>query len=507
MKLFPIRGGVHPKDRKELSAEQPIEVLPMPDLLHIPLQQHIGVPAEPVVERGDAVKKGQVLAISNGAVSAPIHAPTSGTILGIGGYPAPHPSGLPVRAITLKPDGEDEWGNLADPIENPFEAEPETIAERVAECGIVGMGGATFPSAIKLNLRDKYDLETLVINGAECEPYLTCDDRLMQERAEQVVDGVRLMRHALGVKTAIIAIENNKPKALVEMKQAALEMDDIRVVGVPTRYPMGSERHLVQSLTGKETPAQGLTADLGVVVHNVATAFAVHEAVRLGRPLVSRVVTVSGGAIRTPKNLEVLMGTTVSTLLEQCEGFEIEPTRLLLGGPMMGQPLPHTEVPVVKGSNAVLGLTKKESKAKQESPCIRCGTCVSVCPCGLVPLEMAARIRKEELDAAVKIGLKDCFSCGSCAYVCPSHIPLVQYFSYAKGRLQAQEFERRQQEVTKRLAENRTVRLEKQLRKKKEMLAKRKAEQEAKKKAAEAAKAKEAAEAPEEAKETEQASA
>ena len=482
-KLFRIRGGVHPDDRKYLSAGQAIEKLPMPPLLHIPLQQHIGAPATPLVRRGDKVKKGQMLARSQGAISAPVHAPTSGRIMGVGGYPANHPSGLLVRTITLQPDGEDRWVDSLDPIDEPFELTPEEIANRVAEAGIVGMGGATFPSAVKLNLHKRYALHTLVINGAECEPYLTCDDRLMREQSAQLLDGVRLMAYALGVKRIIIAIENNKPEAQAAMRDAAEAYPDVSIVGLPTRYPMGSERHLVQALTGKETPARGLTADIGVVVHNGATALAVHEALRYGHPLIARVMTVSGDAIAQPKNLRVLLGTPLSHLVDHCGGFETEPARLVSGGPMMGQPLPDTRVPAVKGSNGLLALTAAESERAEEMPCIRCASCVQACPCGLVPLEMAAHIRAGGLDNSVKLGLLDCIGCGSCSYACPSHIPLVHYFNYAKGELAARQRSQHKQGETKRLAEARTGRMEAIKRAKREAMKRRKQEMAAKKKA------------------------
>jgi electron transport complex protein RnfC len=478
-KLFSIRGGVHPQDRKRLSAEQAIEPLPLPPLLHIPLQQHIGAPAEPLVRRGEMVKKGALLARSQGAISAPVHAPTSGRIMGIGGYPAHHASGLSVRTITLKPDGREEWVDSLDPVADPFSLAPEEIARRVAEAGIVGMGGATFPSAVKLNLRQRYRLHTLVINGAECEPYLTCDDRLMREQPGQVLDGVLLMARGLGVQRVLFAIEDNKPAAQQAMRTAAGDHPAVTVVGLPTRYPMGSEKHLVQTLTGRETPARGLTAELGIVVHNVATALAVHEALRHGRPLISRVMTVSGGAIRSPRNLRVPLGTPLSHLIDYCGGFTREPSRLISGGPMMGQPLPSTRVPVVKGSNGLLALTDDEVQVGREMPCIRCASCVQACPCGLVPLEMAAHIRAGSLDSSVKLGLLDCIACGSCAYVCPSHIPLVHCFNYAKGELAARQRAQHKQGETKRLAEARSARMEAAKQAKRAAMLKRKQEQEA----------------------------
>lgn len=479
-KLFRIRGGVHPDSRKEATCGRSIETLAMPELLRIPLQQHIGAPAEPVIKRGDYVLKGQLLAHSQGAISAPVHAPTSGFIRKIGKYTAPHPSGLPVRTITLEADGKDAWIDL-DPQSTPLNMDPDEIATRVAAAGIVGMGGATFPSAVKLSLQKRYKLHTLVINGAECEPFLTCDDRLMRELAHEIVDGIRITMHALRAEKTLVAIENNKPEAQAAMIEAARAFDEIIIVPVPVRYPMGSEKHLVQALTGKETPARALTADIGIVVHNIATVRAVQQAIRFGKPLISRVVTVSGGAIKNPANFWVPIGTTVSHLLEACGGFNEEPARLLSGGPMMGQPLPSMEVPIVKGTSGILALTQKEIAMKQTMPCIRCGSCVNVCPCGLLPLEMAARARAGDLQGAADYGLVDCVSCGSCSYVCPAHIPLVQYFNFAKGALTEQQRASHKQEETKRLAEARNERMEKIAQAKKEMMAKRKAEKEAKK--------------------------
>ncbi|MBV5307972.1 electron transport complex subunit RsxC [Chromatium okenii] len=487
MQLFNIRGGVHPDDCKQLAANQPIETLPLPALLHIPLQQHIGAPASPAVRRGQRVAKGDLIANGQGVISAPVHAPTSGRIVGVGSYPAHHASGLSVPTVTLQPDGEDRWADSIKGVADPFALDPDDIAARVGAAGIVGLGGATFPAAVKLNLRKKYRLHTLVINGAECEPYLTCDDRLMREQADAVLDGIRIMAYALGVAQIIIAIENNKPEAQAAMTVAASQHSNIQIAHLPTRYPMGSEKHLVQALTGQETPARGLTADIGVVVHNPATAFAVHEALRFGYPLVSRVVTVSGGAIRQPRNVRVLLGTRVQDLLDYCGGFTVEPTRFLSGGPMMGQPLPSARVPMVKGSNGVLALTAGEVNAQPPMPCIRCGSCIQACPCGLVPLDLAAHTRAGELEGAVKLGLMDCIGCGSCAYVCPSHLPLVQFFNYAKGEMAARGRAKQKQVETKRLIEQRTARMEAIQQAKREAMAARKREADAKKKAAAAA--------------------
>jgi electron transport complex protein RnfC len=474
MKLFPIRGGIHPDYRKELASEKAIVAMPMPSALYIPLQQHIGAPAEVLVAEGALVKKGQMIARSGGGVSSPQHAPTSGRIKAVTDVPAPHPSGLGQTTIVLESDGKDEWTALPDPIADPFAVDPHAIHERVAQSGIVGMGGAAFPSAVKLNLGTQKKLEILLLNGAECEPYLTCDDRVMREYPDEVIDGARIMAHALGTPKVVIAIEQNKPQAIDIMTRAASAFAGVEVIAVPVQYPMGSERHLVQAITGIETPARMLTADLGIVVHNVSTARAVHHAVRFGRPLVARVVTVSGGAIREPKNVWTPIGARVADLVEFCGGFAARPESVVNGGPMMGQPLSNLEAPVVKGTSGILALTAGEINDRPTNACIRCGSCVTVCPCGLSPVEMAAFVRKDNLEGAAKLGVMDCFSCGSCSWICPSHIPLVHYFNYAKGMLNDLERERRKNERVKTLVETRTIRLEKAAEAKRAALAARK---------------------------------
>ncbi len=486
MKLFRFKGGVHPDGRKQATADQAIRKLPLPKVLYVPMQQHIGAPAEPVIMVGQHVLKGELLGRATGAISAPVHAPTSGWIRAVEEFTAPHPSGLPLLSVVLEADGEDRWADFPVP-KDPFEMPSELIAERIHAAGIVGMGGATFPTAVKLGGANSKHIHTLVINGGECEPYLTCDDRLMRERAAYIVDGVRIMLHGIRWGRAVIAIEDNKPQALKAMREAAHGLGNVTVTPVPARYPMGSEKQLIQVLTGLEVPAGGLPAAVGVIVQNVATAFAVHEAIRYGRPLVSRVVTVSGDALAQPQNLEVPVGTLASELIAYCGGLTETPARMVMGGPMMGMPLPTLEVPIVKGSSGLLALSAKEVRPDaQPSPCIRCGRCVSACPMGLVPLEMAARARNGDVNGANEWGLKDCILCGSCAYACPSRIPLAHFFHYAKGELVSRDVARRKTDFTKRLAIARAERMELEAKAKAEAAAKRKAERAAKK-AAEAA--------------------
>jgi len=478
MKLFRFRGGVHPEGHKLATGKRPIEVLPMPKRLYIPVQQHVGAPAEPTVKAGDHVLKGQLLAHSQGTISAPVHAPTSGNIVEITEHTAPHPSGLAVRTIILESDGKDEWIETTGSV-NPFELAPQEISVRVGAAGIVGMGGAAFPSAVKLKQGDSKPIKTLIINGGECEPYLTCDDRLMQERAQDIIDGVRIIMHATRAPRALIAIEDNKPEAIEAMKIAAHLFEQVKVVPVPSLYPMGSDRQMIHTLTGLEVPAGRRSADIGVLMHNVGTAYAVHEAIRKGRPLLSRIVTVGGGAVREPRNLEVPIGTLVSELFEYCGGYSESPQRVLMGGPMMGQVMPHMNVPIIKGSSGVIALTKKEVTQQQTMPCIRCGSCAQVCPCGLLPMELATRSNKGQFDNAVEYGLLSCISCGSCSYVCPSHIPLVQYFDYAKGVIAAQKRDKQKATETRELAKQRTLRLEREAEAKKRAAELRKAQRQA----------------------------
>jgi electron transport complex protein RnfC len=481
-RFFGPAWGVHPDDHKRPAADVPLRVLPMPQRLYVPLQQHVGAPARPVVMVGQKVLKGQLLAEAHGNISAPIHAPTSGTIVAIGDITAPHPSGLPFVAITVAPDHEERWLE-GEGVADPFALAPAEITRRVAAAGVVGLGGATFPSSVKLALGKRSEVTTLIVNGGECEPYLSCDDRLMRDFADEVIDGVRIIMHAIGARQALVGIENNKPEAIATMRKAADKFAEIHVRPVPARYPMGSDKQLIETLTGKEVPADCRAADVGVLVHNVSTARAVHRAIRRGQPLVERILTINGGAVAKPGNLMVPIGALVDDLISFCQPI-VEPARLVMGGPMMGNLLPHARVPVVKGTAGILAFTAAEATTPEAGPCIRCGSCTRACPMGLLPLEMAARVRAGDLTGADAYGLKDCIACGCCAYICPSHIPLVQFFNHAKGELSAQERAKLRQDATKRLVQARTERLERETKEKAAAAAARKAARAAAKAAA-----------------------
>lgn len=487
-KKFRFRGGIHPDDNKSASEASAIESLPLAKKLYVPVQQHIGKPAEVEVEVGDCVLKGQLLAHQQGFISAPVHSPSSGWVVAVDKFPAPHPSGLAVKMVVIETDGKDQWIDRI-PVADPFALDAGDIANRVAQAGIVGMGGATFPSAVKLKSSERSTIETLIMNGAECEPYLTCDDRLMQERSSEVIDGARLMQRALQAKKVVFVIERNKPIAIAAMELASHAYADISIAAVPTRYPMGSEKQMIQAATGEEVPAGSLGADIGVMVHNVGTAYAVWRALKHGEPSISRIVTVTGGAVISAHNYEAPIGTPVSYLLKAAGGTAEETDRLLMGGPMMGQVMPNPDIPIVKGLNGVVALSQAEVRPDDATACIRCGRCVSACPIGLMPLEMASRARRDDLKGALSFGLIDCIACGSCSWVCPSHIPLVQYFNYAKGVLAERDRAEHKARETRKLAEIKTERLERIKREKTEEAARKKAEREAKKKAREAAKA------------------
>jgi electron transport complex protein RnfC len=463
-KLWHFHGGLHLPDHKSLSCEQPIQPAVLPKRLVLPLQQHIGAPAKPIVEVGERVLKGQTIAQPDGFVSAALHAPTSGTVVAIEDRAVPHPSGLTAPCIVLESDGEDRWVELQ-PHGNWAALDPSELRNLIREAGIVGLGGAGFPSFIKLNPGARTEVDTLVLNAAECEPYITCDDRLMRERADEVIAGARIMRHALHARRVVIGIEDNKPQAHAALRDALARVDrsDIELVQVPTRYPTGGEKQLIKVLTGKEVPSQGLPIDINIVCHNVATAAAVHRAVERGEPLISRIVTITGRGIATPRNLEVLIGTPVDDLLRQCGGATPTLSRLVLGGPLMGITLPHSGLPITKTGNCILALAPGEFG--QHGPvrnCIRCGECARVCPANLLPQQLYWHTRAKDFDKVQDYNLFDCIECGCCAYVCPANLPLVQYYRYAKTAIWAQARDKKKAELARERHDFRTERQERE---------------------------------------------
>ncbi|MES9990593.1 MAG: electron transport complex subunit RsxC [Candidatus Thiodiazotropha sp.] len=477
--LWRFHGGLHLPEKKEMSLKSPLQQAKLPQRLILPLQQHIGVQAQPQVAVGDRVLKGQSIAASAAPVSAPVHAPTSGTIVEITEHLVPHPSGLSSQCIVIEPDGDDRWCELPEPISDFRAVDSQTLRQRIRESGIVGMGGATFPSAIKLN--PGKPIKTLIINGAECEPYITCDDRLMRDQAERVMNGARILQHMLQSEECLIAIEDNKSEAILAMFQELREEENIEVVRIPTLYPSGGEKQLIRILTGREVPTSGLPAQVGVICHNVATTAAIADAVIEGRPLISRIVTVTGDGISEPGNLEVPLGMLAADVIAQAGGYvESKPQQLILGGPMMGFDLRSDQVPITKGANCLLCPTIEEMPPSQPArACIRCGRCADVCPANLLPQQMYWYSRAKDLEKVQDYNLFDCIECGCCSHVCPSHIPLVQYYRYAKAESWAIEQERRESEHAKQRHDFRVSRLQRleaerkaKLRKKKEDLKK-----------------------------------
>ncbi|WP_207885193.1 electron transport complex subunit RsxC [Pseudomonas sp. 30_B] len=432
VQVWSFPGGIHPPENKQQSTAMPIQQPPLPRRLVLPLQQHIGEPALPCVEVGQRVLKGQRIAEPGSAISAALHAPTSGTVVALGEQPYPHASGLTAPAIVIDSDGQEEWATL-DACSDYASRSAVELLERIRHAGIAGLGGAGFPTAAKLATRPQDDLHTLVINGAECEPYISADDLLMRERAAELVQGIDILLHILQPEQVLIGIEDNKPEALAAV-QAALGERNITLRAIPTRYPSGGERQLIQILTGREVPAGGLPADIGMLCVNVGTAVAVADAVLRGRPLISRITTLTGAALERPCNVEALLGTPVGELLDFAGLDRSKLERLILGGPLMGVSLPSLDVPLIKTGNCLLAASREElPPAPPAMPCIRCGDCAQVCPASLLPQQLhyfALGAEHEQLQAH---NLFDCIECGACAYVCPSSIPLVQYYRAAKA--------------------------------------------------------------------------
>ncbi|MEP9317678.1 electron transport complex subunit RsxC [Pseudomonas sp. LABIM340] len=454
--VWDFPGGLTLPTNKQQSTVTPIQQPPLPRRLVLPLQQHIGEPAVPCVEVGQRVLKGQLIAEAGSAISAALHAPTSGTVVEISEQPYPHSSGLSVPAIVIDSDGADEWTTL-DPISDYASLSGLELLQRIRQAGITGLGGAGFPTAAKLASRAQDDLHTLIINGAECEPYISADDLLMRERATELVEGIEVLMHILQPQQVLLGIEDDKPEAIAAV-QTAIGERPIRLQPVPTRYPSGGERQLIQLLTGREVPSGGLPADIGMLCVNVGTAVVVADAVLRGRPLVSRITTLSGAALARPCNVEALLGTPVGDLLAFAGLDHAKLDRLLLGGPLMGDSLLSLDVPLIKTANCLLAATREELPAPAQAlPCIRCGDCAQVCPASLLPQQLY--FFAEDHQQLMAHNLFDCIECGACAYVCPSSIPLVQYYRAAKGEIRELELRQLKAEQSRLRFEQRQERL------------------------------------------------
>ena len=492
MNLFKFKGGVKPPTNKTQSLGLPIAQAPLPTRLVVPLHQSIGGLPRPVVQAGDKVLKGQLIGQADGWISAAVHAPTSGTVLEVALHVQPHPSGLDALCVVIEPDGKDEW---IERTRLDYQAmTPEQVREHLQQSGVVGLGGAVFPTHGKLTASKTVPMEEMVINGAECEPFITCDDLLMRERAEEVVRGIGIFRDLLQPKKVLIGIEDNKPEAAAAMRAAVSALNEnFVVVPVPTLYPAGGAKQLIRVLTGKEVPASKRSTDLGVQCFNVATAYTAWRAIAHGEPVVSRLVTVSGN-VHTPRNYEVLIGTPMDELLKLATPHP-DTDGIVMGGPMMGFLVPNSHVPVVKATNCLIAHSPRIfPPAPPEMPCIRCGSCAQACPHELQPFEMYWFSRAKNFGKTQEYHIFDCIECGCCSFVCPSRIPLVQYFRFAKSEIWAREREKNAADGAKERFEFKQLRDEREKTEKAEKLAKAAAAQAAKK-AAEAAAAAAAAEA------------
>ncbi len=494
VRIWDIPGGIHPEEHKQESTQHGLERMPLPKQLILPLLQHIGARAEPVVAVGERVLKGQLLAEASGLVSCPLHAPTSGIVSAIGPAPYPHASGLEEWAITLDTDGQDEWTELH-PVADYRSLEAATLLDMIRNAGVSGLGGAGFPTAVKLKARPEQKLHTLIINGTECEPYITADDTAMRYKAAEVVAGIEILMHILHPDQVLIGIEDNKPEAIAAMR-AAVGDKPMQVIEFPTKYPSGGEKQLIQILTGKEVPSGGLPADIGMLCQNIGTLIAIHDAVLLGQPLIKRITTLTGAALAHPTNVEALIGTPIRDMLTFA-GLQPEQLyRLVMGGPMMGFTLQSMDAPIVKTSNCLLAGTREELPPPPPAQaCIRCGLCSEACPAELLPQQLHWFALGKDYEQLKRQHLFDCIECGACSYVCPSSIPLVQYYRAAKADIRAQDLQQHKADHSKQRFEQRQERLQREA-EQKEADRQARAEKAARLKAAKEA---EAAKAPEDA--------
>lgn len=456
-----LRGGVHPDEHKHESTQLSIASMPVPRQVVLPLRQHVGHLPKLLVKVGDHVKKGQLLAEAEGNISAAIHATTSGTVVAVEDHLIPHPSGLPDQCVVIQSDGLDAWVDLSPRAWQSMS--PAQLIEDLRLSGIVGMGGAAFPTQVKLRSNRKSPVHTIIVNAAECEPYITCDDRLMRERADQIMRGLAIAKHIMGAQHCIIGIEDNKPEATQAMQQAAAALDfQVQVSIVPTMYPSGDARQLTRLLTGVEVPNNQRSTDVGMQCFNVATLLALHRYFDYGEPAIARIVTITG-RVGQPRNMEVRFGTLMTDVLAEAGGAHAEVNQYIMGGPMMGFSLPSIQVPVTKATNCLIASTPDLfAPAPPAMPCIRCARCADACPVQLQPQELYWFAKSENIDKAREYHLFDCIECGCCTYVCPSHIPLVQYYRFAKSEAIAQDRAKEAANLARERNEFRLMRIERE---------------------------------------------
>ena len=428
-----FKGGVHPDDAKSLSSSSAIVDQPIPSTVVIPVRQHIGAPAKVVVEKGQAVKKGQVVAEAGGFVSVPMHASISGTVKEI--EPLLSPAGMKVMSVVIEGDGSDQWAEGLNKGRDISAMTPDEMRDAVRAAGLVGLGGAAFPTHVKLSPPKDKPIDVLILNGVECEPFSTCDHRLMLEHPGDIIEGLKILMTILGCSTAYIGIERNKPDAVKVMRNAVKELKNVRVTDIRVKYPQGGEKQLIYAVTKRKVPAGGLPMDVGCVVQNVGTAAAVYHAVALRKPLIERVVTVTGSGVKKPVNVRARIGNRIDALIEQAGGYTDSAAKLIMGGPMMGVSLFTDEVPVVKGTSCILVMDEREISAGEEKPCISCAMCVDVCPMHLIPTTLASLVEHQRWDEVKAYHALDCIECGCCTYICPTKRRLVENIKFGKAKL------------------------------------------------------------------------
>ncbi len=431
LKTFP-KGGIHPPENK-ITSSKSIKKMTVPKVVYVPISQHIGIPSEIIVDRKDKVEIGQVIAKSGGFVSSNIHSPVAGTVTKLDKII--DTSGYKKQCIVIRTDAKNEsnFQNIEYPLKTNIELLPEDILQKINDYGIVGLGGATFPSHVKLNIKKGTKLDHIIINGVECEPYLTADHRLMLEKSEEIIVGIKILKTALHIDKAIIGIENNKKDAIEIFKKLTKNDDGIKIAALKVKYPQGGEKQLVRAILKREVPKNGLPLDVGVIVHNVGTIFAIYQAIQHDKPLIERVVTVTGKTLENASNYWVKIGTPIKDLVAEVGGLPEGTRKIVNGGPMMGKAIKNLDVPVTKGTSGILVISEDEASRGEQKNCIRCGKCVFVCPMGLEPHLLMNLSEKGLYEKANFEDIMTCIECGSCSYVCPSHRPLLDYIRFGKS--------------------------------------------------------------------------